>query len=210
MYVSLFLSVDNATGDSNIELNEIVDYKDTNDVKTSKSCPVIYKVFKHNDGTTIHELLSEDLSKGLRLNKSKIENEEQETPLHHKPQMEREKLNIILDENGKSTLYDSLSSSSKSQNNKKDIKQLSLDLMSNTNNKLNMSEKTNGSMPSQPISTPPTVEAYDSNKRAFDSFAYNDDIPSTSASSTSASSSVISPRFPSLATTPTSTSNDDD
>lgn len=178
-------------------------------MKSSKSCPVIYKVFKQNDGTTVHELLSENLSKGLRLNKSKPETDEQETPLHHKPQIEKEKLNIILDENGKSTLYDSSSSSRKLQNNKKDLKPLSLDLLSNGSNKLNMLEKTTESMSAQPLATPPTVDACDSNKRGFDSFAYNDDIPSTSAS-TSASSMLISPRFPSFATAPTSTSNNDD
>ncbi|XP_013103003.1 uncharacterized protein LOC106084085 [Stomoxys calcitrans] len=98
----------NAAGDSSMELNEMCDFKDTNDVKNSKSCPAIYKISKQRDGTTLHELLTEDLKKGLRLNApTSLEEQESETPLHHKPIVE-DKLNIILDENGKSTLFNAI------------------------------------------------------------------------------------------------------
>lgn len=156
---------DNTVGDSNIELNEIHDYKDTNDVKNSKSCPVIYKVSKQNDGTTVHELLSEDLTKGLRLNKPSHNaggGHEQETPLHHKPPLqEKEKLNIILDENGKSTLYEGQANKLQT---KKDIKN-------------NILETTQQPQPS----TSSAASLCDSNRRAFD----NDNIPSTSSNSSS-------------------------
>ncbi|XP_073825374.1 uncharacterized protein [Musca autumnalis] len=99
---------DNMPADSNMELNEMHDIKDTNDVKSSKSCPAIYKISKQRDGTTLHELLTEDLKKGLRLNvPTNVEETESETPLHHKPIIE-DKLNIILDENGKSILVNAI------------------------------------------------------------------------------------------------------
>ncbi|XP_075152144.1 uncharacterized protein LOC142226136 [Haematobia irritans] len=99
---------DNVPADSNMELNEIGDFKDTNDVKNSKSCPAIYKISKQRDGTTLHELLTEDLKKGLRLNApTNVEEQESETPLHHKPIIE-DKINIILDENGKSTIFNAI------------------------------------------------------------------------------------------------------
>ncbi|XP_065358009.1 uncharacterized protein LOC135952133 isoform X2 [Calliphora vicina] len=190
---------DCATGDSNIELNEIHDYKDTNDVKNSKSCPVIYKVSKQNDGTTVHELLSEDLR--LRLNKPSQETQQQETPLHHKPLKETEKLNIILDENGKSKLYDvSVAAASKSENNKKDMT-----TTSNASNKFDLSL--------QPLSTLTTAAAaYDHPLRKdYDSFNYRDDLPSTSASaSASIASSLTSPSSPSAPSSPTSTSCNED
>ncbi|XP_037809936.1 LOW QUALITY PROTEIN: uncharacterized protein LOC119602467 [Lucilia sericata] len=182
---------DCALGDSNIELNEIRDYKDTNDVKNSKSCPVIYKVSRQNDGTTVHELLTEDLSKGLRLNKPLQESELQETPLHHKPLKETEKLNIILDENGKSTLYDvSLPATIKADNIKKDIKPLGLDLTSNVANSR-------------------TTAGCDHLKRDFDSLNYRDDnIPTTSASASNLlSSGLTTPLSPS---SPTSASCNED
>lgn len=179
----MFFPLDVSTGNSNIELNEMHDYKDTNDVKNSKSCPVIYKVSKQNDGTTVHELLTEDLSKGLRLNKPSNDSDEQqqETPLHHKPLKEKpEKLNIILDENGKSTLYDitaAAASSSgaltKTDNLKKDIKQLSLDLTSNVNNNINNKYDLSLQQPS----------LCDSNKKVLNSLAahIDDNIPTTSS-----------------------------
>lgn len=149
------------------------DFKDTNDVKNSKSCPVIYKVFKQTDGTTVHELLSEDLSKGLRLNKPANERNEQETPMHHKPLRETEKLNIILDENGKSSLYDYALAASevvtKLENNKKDMKQHSFDSISNSANKFDLSLQ--------------SFAACDSSKRGSNSL--DDDVPSTSASASS-------------------------
>ncbi|XP_061394811.1 uncharacterized protein LOC133330372 [Musca vetustissima] len=112
---------DNLPGDSNMELNEMHDIKDTNDVKSSKSCPAIYKISKQRDGTTLHELLTEDLKKGLRLNvPTNVEEAESETPLHHKPIME-DKLNIILDENGKSILVNAIAAAATATTTSKDI-----------------------------------------------------------------------------------------
>ncbi|KAM7351149.1 uncharacterized protein ACRADG_004114 isoform 1-T2 [Cochliomyia hominivorax] len=207
---------DTTAGNSNIELNEIHNYKDTNDVKNSKSCPVIYKVSKQNDGTVVHELLSEDLTKGLLLNKPshELDEQQQETPLHHKPLKETEKLNIILDENGKSTLYDISAVASattasavvtdgggifKAEHIKKDMKQLSLDLTSNVNNKYDLSLQ-------QP-------SLCDSNNKILNSLAYKDDnIPTTSSSaSASISSTLTSPSLSvSFSSSPTSESCNED
>uniref|UniRef100_A0A1A9W438 Ig-like domain-containing protein n=1 Tax=Glossina brevipalpis TaxID=37001 RepID=A0A1A9W438_9MUSC len=105
---------------SNIELNILQDVKDTNDVKNSKSCPAIYKISKKRDGTTLHELLTDNLRRGTRLNPINCPSyEEIESPLHLTPPaveelLHREKLNIVLDENGKSPLYDNCNRSTSS------------------------------------------------------------------------------------------------
>lgn len=132
----------------------------------------------------------------MRLNKPTDETQQQETPLHHKPLKETEKLNIILDENGKSKLYDvSVVAPSKSDNNKKDM------TTSNASNKFDLSL--------QPLSTLTTAAGCNHPLRKdFDSFNYRDDIPSTSASaSASIASSLTSPSSPS---SPTSTSCNED
>lgn len=112
---------DVAGGDSNIELNELCDYKDINDVKSSKSCPAIYKMSKQQDGSTLHELLTDNQrgdgnSNSTRLNPVGEPTHIHETELFHRASTSgsdgkggrklcKEKLNIILDESGKSTLY---------------------------------------------------------------------------------------------------------
>ncbi|XP_039952062.1 uncharacterized protein LOC120769231 [Bactrocera tryoni] len=113
---------DNAAGgDNNIELTELCDYKDMNDVKSSKSCPAIYKVSKQQDGSTLHELLTDNQrgdgnSNSTRLNHVGEPTHIHETELFHRASTSgssgkggrklcKEKLNIILDESGKSTLY---------------------------------------------------------------------------------------------------------
>ncbi|EDW35147.1 GL24767 [Drosophila persimilis] len=70
---------------------------ESNDVKSSKSCPAIYKVSKQRDGSTLHELLTKDgvPHQMLRLNPV-------ESTLAVQPK--KEKLNIILDECGKASL----------------------------------------------------------------------------------------------------------
>ncbi|KAL9927864.1 uncharacterized protein ACN427_002933 [Glossina fuscipes fuscipes] len=109
------------SGDQNIELNILQDFKDTNDVKNSKSCPAIYKISKRRDGTTLHELLTDNLRHGTRLNPINYPSpEEIETPLHIGPPavenlLHREKLNIVLDENGKSALYDNCNRSTSAE-----------------------------------------------------------------------------------------------
>ncbi|XP_037928264.1 uncharacterized protein LOC119662661 [Teleopsis dalmanni] len=112
--------------ESSIEMNELHESKDTNDIKNSKSCPAIYKVSRQQDGSTLHELLTDDLKNGnsntTRLNlvndphilETELFNMETNTNCNtnasdsskaqHKPVC-KEKLNIILDESGKSTLY---------------------------------------------------------------------------------------------------------
>lgn len=78
----------------------IGDYKDDNDVKNSKSCPAIYKMSKQKDGSTLHEILTDETT---HLNPVNFGNSQ--TPKSKKKHC-KDKLNIILDENGKSTLYD--------------------------------------------------------------------------------------------------------
>ncbi|KAH8262855.1 hypothetical protein KR044_001012, partial [Drosophila immigrans] len=87
-----------SSGSSNhpLEMNEL---KDSNDVKNSKSCPAIYKVSKQQDGSTLHEFLTTDGNDMLRLNpvdESSLTTREMQLP--------KEKLNIVVDDCGKSSL----------------------------------------------------------------------------------------------------------
>uniref|UniRef100_A0A0A1XBJ4 Carboxypeptidase N subunit 2 n=1 Tax=Zeugodacus cucurbitae TaxID=28588 RepID=A0A0A1XBJ4_ZEUCU len=131
---------DNAVGGDigNIELNELCDYKDMNDVKSSKSCPAIYKVSKQQDGSTLHELLTDNQrgdgnSNSTRLNPVGEPTHILETELFNRASTSgsggkgsrklcKEKLNIILDESGKSTLYNASPSEVCGGARKKDIK----------------------------------------------------------------------------------------
>ncbi|CAD6999157.1 unnamed protein product [Ceratitis capitata] len=147
---------ENVAGDSNIELNELCDYKDTNDVKSSKSCPAIYKVSKQQDGSTLHELLTENQmgdgnSNSTRLNPVGEPTRILETELFHKASTSgnggissrkpcKEKLNIILDESGKSTLYNGPTSEECGGARKKDTKYSSCTTMGSSQSKSSLPE----------------------------------------------------------------------
>ncbi|XP_067623256.1 uncharacterized protein [Eurosta solidaginis] len=114
--------------DINIELTELRDFKDTtniNDVKSSKSCPAIYKVSKQQDGTTLHELLTTDKpNPDVNTNITRLNAVGSEATMRMREpepcqkanttdttdgiitrKLCKDKLNIILDESGKSMLY---------------------------------------------------------------------------------------------------------
>ncbi|XP_017471438.1 PREDICTED: uncharacterized protein LOC108362800 isoform X1 [Rhagoletis zephyria] len=142
---------DTAAADSNIELNELRDYKDINDVKNSKSCPAIYKVSKQQDGSTLHELLTEHQrgdgnSNSTRLNPVGEPPHTLESELFQRASTScsggkgsrklcKEKLNIILDESGKSTLYNGSKSEVCGGARKKDTKYASCSTMTSLQSK---------------------------------------------------------------------------
>lgn len=91
-------------------------------VKSSKSCPVIYKVSKQHDGRTIHELLSsngflsrvgtsintkslaKDRKDGVKDMKLFVTNTDEDYYDEHQL-LRKKKLNIVLNETGKCSLY---------------------------------------------------------------------------------------------------------
>lgn len=83
---------------------ELPEIKDSNDVRSSKSCPAIYKVSKQRDGSTVHELHKEgeEPYQMLRLNPVETTSLSKKAPTP--TQTRSEKLNIILDECGKASL----------------------------------------------------------------------------------------------------------
>lgn len=172
------------SGDQNIELNILQDFKDTNDVKNSKSCPAIYKISKRRDGTTLHELLTDNLRHGTRLNPINHPSyEEVETPLHLSPPavenlLLREKLNIVLDENGKSALYDNCNRSISAEQGVK---------------------KRDASNVTEPVTTKLTNTAYENISKRSSSVSTNCDSSSSGCGSSVAadtsSSPVFSPKF---------------
>ncbi|XP_030383581.1 uncharacterized protein LOC115631076 [Scaptodrosophila lebanonensis] len=81
---------------SNLELNEL---RNSNETRNSKSCSAIYKMSKQQDGSTLHELLTEETpNQLLRLNPVN------QTSLIAQTHPRKEKMNIILDECGKASL----------------------------------------------------------------------------------------------------------
>lgn len=75
---------------SHVEMTKL---KDASDVKNSKSCPAIYKVSKQQDGSTLHELLTEDGAPHQMVHLNPVD-ESTLTTL----QMPKEKLNIVVDD----------------------------------------------------------------------------------------------------------------
>lgn len=78
--------------------------KDLNDVKTSKSCPAIYKVSKQRDGSTLHELQKEGEAPYQMLRINPVETTSLTSTVAPVMQARTEKLNIILDECGTASL----------------------------------------------------------------------------------------------------------
>lgn len=178
-----------------MELSELTDYKDSNDVKNSKSCPAIYKISKQRDGTTLHELLTEDLKKGLRLNApTNVEEQESETPLHHKP-IKEDKLNIILDENGKSTLFNAIATKDTRPSETPETAAAAIATTRFVNNTAasNMLEKPSSTNTQQLTGAPLNI-AYDSLSSGIGSSINADDHSEsqTNSSSSSASSGSVS------------------
>ncbi|XP_053959616.1 uncharacterized protein LOC128864125 [Anastrepha ludens] len=153
---------DTIAGDSNIELNELRDYKDTNDVKSSKSCPAIYKMSKQQDGSTLHELLTNNQRGDGNANSTRLNPVGEPTHILETELFQRsgissgsggkghrklctDKLNIILDESGKSTLYNGPTSEVCGGARKKDIRYPSCSTMASSQSKNSL----------------PDIEAYD-------------------------------------------------
>lgn len=104
----------------------------------------------------------------------------------------KEKLNIILDENGKSKLYEEKA-------NIKDIKQ---NILETTTQQLQQQPQPSTSLAAAAAEAA-SSSVCDSNRKAFNSLAYNDDnIPSTSTNSNSSSIT-----FPSTSSSSNSPSN---
>ncbi|KAH8238105.1 hypothetical protein KR026_009862 [Drosophila bipectinata] len=122
---------------SRLELPEL---KDSNDVKSSKSCPAIYKVSKRKDGSTLHELQREGEEPYQMLRLNPVET----TTVLEMHKERSEKLNIVLDDG---STNETPPSASRSDSNS---------LADSCSSICRINEMSNGSS-SFPIPSPPSI-----------------------------------------------------